>query len=44
MVKNFTGKELQEFKDNFKILSYCAPTTFKSTICNCNRMTMDSNS
>ena len=32
MVKNFTGKELQEFKDNFKILSYWAPTTFKSTI------------
>jgi hypothetical protein len=34
MVKNLTGKELQDFKDNFKIESYWAPSTFTSPIDN----------
>lgn len=34
MIKNLQGKELKQFKDNFKIISYWAPTTFTSPIDN----------
>lgn len=32
MVKNLKGKELQKFKDNFKVEGHFAPTVFQSTI------------
>jgi hypothetical protein len=34
MIKNLTGIELEQFKSNFKIESYWAPTTFISPIDN----------
>jgi len=34
MIKNLQGKELEQFKDNFKIISYWAPTIFTSPIDN----------
>lgn len=32
MIKHLTGKELQSFKDNFKIEGYFAPTTIISVL------------
>lgn len=32
MVKNLKGKELQKFKDNFKVEGYFAPTVFQSLL------------
>lgn len=32
MIKDLKGKQLQEFKDSFKVSGYFAPTTFTSII------------